>query len=96
MLTRKVNLDNDTHDNHPFIICRDFSSIQFEQLRGGQKKGTPDTILGQISGPELAGPAASTTALILFCCVKMSIGKVELTCIHSQCVKKEIPIKCYN
>ena len=28
-----------------------------------EKKGTPDTILGQISGPELTGPAASMTAL---------------------------------
>ena len=60
MLTRKVNLDTDT------IICSDFSGIQFERLSGGKKIGTADTMLGQISGPALAGPAASMTALIPF------------------------------
>ena len=61
MLTRKVNLDTDT------IICSDFSGIQFERLSGGQKKnGTANTMLGQISGPALVGPAASMTALIPF------------------------------
>ena len=55
MLTRKVNLDTDT------IICSDFSGIKWSK-----KNGTADTMLGQISGPALAGPAASMTALIPF------------------------------
>ena len=80
MFTRKVNLDNDTHDNHPFIICRDCSSIHFEQLRGGRKK----RYTGYHSWSNKWSRARRTCCIddsldSILLHVKMSIGKVKLT-----------------